>query len=76
MNSKSNKLKLSENIWYAWEMIPGYVGKYNVPYRSPIYIEKIRPLRLGQNILQLDFINVLYARGVQDFSTKLRILKH
>jgi hypothetical protein len=57
-------------------MIPGYFGQRNVPYSSPIFVERIVPKKTGKGILTLDFANVFYAEGVQNFSLDLKILKH
>jgi hypothetical protein len=57
--------------WYGWTMYPGYVDG---PYRSPILIEGVRPMRSGRSLLRLRFINALYAAGVRDFHLKLRVL--
>lgn len=73
---KAELLKLVEQQWYAWQMIPGYLGTRNIPYFSPILIRKVRPMKTGRGILQLDFLNLLYAEGVQDFTCDLRIIKH
>ena len=56
-------------------MIPGYVGERSVPYYSPIYVNAVEPRKTGKSILRLDFLNVLYAQGVQDFRIDIRVLK-
>ena len=76
MTTQMNKLTLASQQWYAWQMIPGYVGERNVPYCSPIFVTGVTPKKTGKGILQLDFINVLYAAGVEYFSLDLRIIKH
>ncbi len=76
MTELVNKFKLIPQCWYAWQMVPGYVGQRNVPYCSPIFVERVIPKKTGKGILTLDFVNVLYAEGVQDFSVDLKILKH
>jgi hypothetical protein len=76
MDKLTNKLKLLPQCWYGWQMIPGYVGERNVPYCSPIFVERVVPKKTGKGILALDFINVFYAEGVQDFSLDLKIIKH
>jgi hypothetical protein len=76
MKSFSGKLKLAPESWYAWQMIPGYIGECNVPYCSPIFIRRLVPKKTGKGILGIDFYNVFYAEGVQDFSLDVRILKH
>ena len=75
-NKLNNKLKLSPNCWYAWQMVPGYVGERSVPYCSPIYMRKVTPKKTGKNILNIEFYNAFYAQGVQDFSLDVRVLKH
>lgn len=75
MNKSQNKFKLIPQFWYAWEMIPGYVEEGNVPYCSPIFIQRVVQKKTGKGILALDFLNVFYAEGVQDFSLELRVLK-
>jgi hypothetical protein len=76
MDEMANKLKLVAQFWYAWQMIPGYVGQRNGPYCSPIFVERVVPKKTGKGILTLDFVNVFYAEGVQGFSLDLKILKH
>ena len=76
MESLTGKLKLTPESWYAWQMLPGYVGERNVPYCSPIFVQRVVPRKTGKGILGLDFVNVLYAEGVQGFSLDIRILKH
>ena len=76
MDKLSNKLKLAPGSWYAWQMIPGYAGRRNVPYCSPIFVERVVPKKTGKGILALDFVNVFYADGVQRFSLDIKILKH
>ena len=65
-------LQLSERKWYAWQMVPGYGWGFN-PYFSPIKMHKIKPLKTGDNILQLSFFNAFYAEGVQNFTIDLKI---
>lgn len=54
-------------------MLPGYV---DTPYFSPILVRGIRMKSPSSRTIELDFLNVRYAAGLQDFSKKLRILKH
>jgi len=70
------RLQLMPKRWFGWQMLPGYVTEGNVPYFSPIWVEDVIPRKTGRRILTLQFINVLYAEGVQDFVLDLRILKH
>jgi hypothetical protein len=72
----SGKLKIVPDSWYGWQMIPGYDGQRNVPYFSPIYVKRVVPKKTGKGILQIDFDNVFYLEGIQDFSMDIRILKH
>lgn len=76
MDKLTNKLKIAPGSWYGWQMIPGYIGQRNVPYCSPIYVNRIVPKKTGKGILTLDFANVCYAEGVQGFSLDLKLLKH
>jgi hypothetical protein len=76
MTKQTNKLKLVTQSWYGWQMIPGYVGQRNVPYCSPIFVERVTPKKTKKGILTLDFVNVFYAEGVQNFSIDMKILKH
>lgn len=34
------------------------------------------PKKTGKGILALDFVNVFYAEGAQDFSIDLKVIKH
>jgi hypothetical protein len=57
-------------------MLPGYVGGTGfVPYYSPIYVQRITPMRTGRDTLKLEFINAMYAAGVQEFELQLLVLK-
>jgi hypothetical protein len=76
MNAAPKKLILQDSHWYAWQMIPGYAGERNVPYFSPIYVQSVKPKKTGHKILNLRFINVFYAEGVQDFNFDMKIIKH
>ena len=75
MKKDTKRFQLVENRWYAWQMIPGYVGERSVPYCSPIYVKTVNPLKTGKSVLRLGFINVFYAEGVQDFTLDLRLLR-
>jgi hypothetical protein len=57
-------------------MVPGYAGERNVPYFSPIHVSSAVPLKTGRRELRLQFLNALYAQGVQPVEFDLRILKH
>ncbi len=76
MATAHERLQLTPEHWFGWQMLPGYVAEGNVPYFSPIWVNGVIPRKTGRRILVLQFINVLYAEGVQDFSLDLRILKH
>jgi len=61
--------------WFGWQMNPGYVGERCVPYFSPIHVTRVAPLKTGKGILEIDFWNVCYAEGVQNFAgMRLKIL--
>lgn len=64
---------LAPNRWYGWQMVPGYVGSRCVPYFSPIYVRKVVPKKSGKGIIQAEFLNVLYAEGVQGFEVDVRV---
>jgi hypothetical protein len=56
-------------------MNPGYVGERCVPYFSPIHVTRVAPLKTGKGIIEIDFWNVGYAEGVQNFDgIRLKIL--
>lgn len=69
------RIKLEAKRWYGWQMLPGYGSKVYDPYFSPIWVQGVTPLKSGKGVLSLQFINVGYAEGVQDFSLDLRVLK-
>jgi hypothetical protein len=55
-------------------MNPGYIGRC-VPYFSPIHVTRVTPLKTSKGILEIDFWNVCYAEGVQNFAgMRLKIL--
>jgi hypothetical protein len=61
--------------WYGWQMNPGYIGDRCVPYFSPIHVTRVTPLKTGKGILEIDFWNVCYAEGVQNFEeVRLKVL--
>jgi len=64
--------KLVENRWYAWQMLPGYIGK--VPYFSPIFVNRVKPLKTGKGVLRVDFYNAFYAEGVKNFSLEVKVI--
>lgn len=59
---------LAPEQWCAWQMLPGYTGERCVPYFSPLHVRRVRPLKTRKQVLELDYVNVLYAEGVQFFS--------
>jgi len=64
---------LHPNRWYGmqlWTEGP-VVGGTTF---SPIRIYKVRPLKSGNNELQVDFFHAFYPEGVRDKSYRLRIL--
>lgn len=70
-----SQFKLIEQRWYAWQMIPGYIGERSVPYCSPIYINSVTPLKKGNGTIRIEFLNALYSQGVQTFDLELKVLK-
>jgi hypothetical protein len=70
MNNLMQRLILQPEQVYGWTMYPGYG---DIPYRSPIFVVAIRPL--GHRQLELEFINILYAAGVQRMTKQLRTMR-
>jgi hypothetical protein len=64
--------KLVENCWFAWQMLPGYSGK--VPYFSPIFVHRVKPLKTGKGLLRVEFYNAFYAEGVRNFSLDVKVI--
>jgi hypothetical protein len=69
------QFKIIEKRWFAWQMIPGYIGERSVPYCSPIFVENVKPLNSGKGIINIQFIIVFYAEGTQSFSLNIKVLK-
>ena len=69
-------LQIEPGRWFGWQMIPGCSGNRNVPYFSPVLVQRVTPRKTGKKILTGSFINVFSAEGVQNFELDLRILKH
>jgi hypothetical protein len=65
---------LETERWYAWQMIPGYVGTRCVPYCCPAWINSVSPMKSGKGLLRLAFWNTGYAEGAQDFEVHLKVL--
>lgn len=61
---------LEVGSWYALTMFPGYG---DAPYHSPIRVDDIE--QLGEQHFRLDFLNLAYAAGVQNFSLEFEIVK-
>ena len=71
----NDKFKIFAPGWFGWQMNPGYGGQRCVPYFSPIHVTRVAPLKTGKGILEIDFWNVCYAEGVQNFEgVRLKIL--
>lgn len=69
-------LILEEFRWYGWQMLPGYVCSTEYePYFSPIFVEKVEPLKTGRNLLRLHFFNAFYAQGVQGFVIDMKLIR-
>ena len=69
-----SEFTLQGHRWYAWQMVPGYVGERCVPYCCAIYMQRVTPLKSGKGLLKLAFWNTGYAQGVQDFGLDLKVL--
>jgi hypothetical protein len=74
MNDLHPLFNLQPDRWFAWQMIPGYLGERCVPWASPIYMTKVTPLKQGQGILNLSFDCPLYAEGVTHFERLIQVL--
>jgi len=61
---------LAEGGWYGVSMFPGYA---DAPYHSPIRVNRIE--QLDPHRFELDFLNLAYAAGVQQFSLEFEIVK-
>lgn len=68
--TQTERFELVTGRWYGWQMLPGYTA---VPYFSPIRVERVQPCKTGGGILTLEFWNLGYASGVQDFKKDLRV---
>nr|WP_297459047.1 hypothetical protein [uncultured Halomonas sp.] len=73
--TQAEGLLIEPHRWYAWQMLPGYREECGQSYYSPVYVTRAIPRRTGQSILSLEFFNVLYLDGAQDFSLNLRLLR-
>jgi hypothetical protein len=72
---ETNRVSLVAGWWYAWEMIPGYTLAPDFdPYVSPIYLERVIPMKTGKRLLKLTFNNAFDADGVQDFELTVRVV--
>lgn len=67
----AERLTLIRGNWYGWQMLPGYSGS---PYFSPIRIDRCTALKTGQSILEVEYLNIGYAAGVQSFEEELRVI--
>lgn len=72
MSNARAGLHIQAGHWYAWQMLPGYGD--SVPYFSPIFVHSVVLSPTNPNILDVHFLNLLYAAGVQDFHMTLRPL--
>ncbi|MFC0588295.1 hypothetical protein ACFFF7_02600 [Novosphingobium aquiterrae] len=61
---------LERSRWFGMTMYPGYDGG---PYHSPI--QRTGFQLLDDRIFCLDFINLAYAHGVQEFSVDFEVLR-
>ncbi|MEC9482085.1 MAG: hypothetical protein UMU75_02015 [Halomonas sp.] len=58
--------RIQPRHWYAWQMTPGYLSN-SQSYYSPIYVTQVTTPSSRRNEVHLDFLNVLYLDGPQDF---------
>lgn len=61
---------LQSSRWFGMSMYPGYGG---VPYHSPIHMEGFS--LLDDKTFCLDFVNLAYAQGVQNFSVEFEVAR-
>lgn len=64
------RFTLVSGDWYGLTMFPGY---FDCPYHSPIRIDSINAR--GGRQFDLQFLNLGYAAGVQNFQKRLRTLR-
>lgn len=72
---QADGLRIEPHRWYAWQMLPGYMEELSQSYFSPIYVTRVTARKTGQSILTLEFFNVLYLDGAQDFILNMRLLR-
>jgi hypothetical protein len=65
---------LQPEQWYGWQMIPGYADDRCVPYFSPIRVHTVAQAPRSR-IVTVEYTNVLYAAGVQEFRQTLSLLR-
>lgn len=68
-------ISIEKDNWYGWQMLPGYAGELCIPYFSPVFVKDFKALKTGNGLFRIDFLNVAYAEGMQDFSMEIRVLK-
>lgn len=70
------RFTLQRDRWYAWQMLPGYVGGLGTcePYHSPIRVKDVEPLGTGGGKLRIGIYNAFYAEGVRDIDVTLRVI--
>lgn len=61
---------LEGSRWFGMTMYPGYGGG---PYHSPIQLTGFQ--LLDDRIFGLDFLNLAYAQGVQNFCVEFEVLR-
>ena len=69
-----SQFTIQTQLWYGWQMLPGYFGERCVPYCCPIYVTNVTQLKTGKGILKIAFWNTGYAEGAQDFELDLKLL--
>ncbi len=62
--------------WFGWQMLPGYGDGRYLPWFSPIHLRRVTPLKTGRGLLDIEFLQPLYAEGVQNLSVRLKVLYH
>ncbi len=68
-------INIENDNWYGWQMLPGYIGKHCIPYFSPIFVTDFKAHKNGKGLFRIEFLNVAYAEGMQNFSVEMKVLK-
>nr|WP_299246022.1 hypothetical protein [uncultured Halomonas sp.] len=70
-----NPLQITNNHWFAWQTIAADHDE-NQYFYSPIHVNYSTSKGRNKSYFFLDFTNVLYLDGAQDFHVGLKVLRH